>query len=115
MSKLGRDLSKMIIIDNVAENFQFQQANGIHIKNFEGDEYDTELVDITLDLISVANQKVDDVRKYVPKIRHGMIIRNEIAQNKNNFEVVEASERNDTVESNIPITNEVQISEDDNN
>lgn len=43
LSKLGRDLDKMIIIDNVKENFQLQEENGLHIKHFLGDEKDDEL------------------------------------------------------------------------
>jgi TFIIF-interacting CTD phosphatase-like protein len=32
LSRLGRELSKIIIIDNVAENFALQPENGIFIK-----------------------------------------------------------------------------------
>lgn len=43
LSKLGRDISRVIIIDNVADNFDLQRENGLHIKNFLGDENDNEL------------------------------------------------------------------------
>jgi TFIIF-interacting CTD phosphatases, including NLI-interacting factor len=33
LSRLGRDLSKVIIIDNVAENFRLQPGNGLFIKS----------------------------------------------------------------------------------
>ncbi len=82
MSKLGRDLTKTIIIDNVAENFQLQSSNGIHIKNFEGDENDTELIDLTLDLITMPKLKIDDVRRFLPKIRHAMILRNQMCNSE---------------------------------
>lgn len=82
MSKLGRDLTKTLIIDNVAENFQLQSSNGIHIKNFEGDENDTELIDLTLDLITMPKLKIDDVTRFLPKIRHAMILRNQLCQSE---------------------------------
>ena len=31
LSRLGRDLSRTIIVDNIAENFDLQQDNGINI------------------------------------------------------------------------------------
>jgi CTD small phosphatase-like protein 2 len=53
LSKLGRDISRVIIIDNVADNFELQRENGLHIKNFLGDENDNELSMLTEDLISI--------------------------------------------------------------
>ncbi len=38
LSKLGRDLNKVIILENNAENFGLQPKNGLKIKDFEGDE-----------------------------------------------------------------------------
>lgn len=43
LSKLGRDLAKMIIIDNVAENFSQQPENGIVIRSWFDDEEDEAL------------------------------------------------------------------------
>lgn len=43
LSKLGRDISKTIIIDNLSENFMAQPDNGIHIKGFYHDMGDREL------------------------------------------------------------------------
>jgi CTD small phosphatase-like protein 2 len=62
ISKLGRDLKKMIIIDNVAENFQLQAANGIFIKTWENDEKDTSLTDLMPILKQIVELKVPDVR-----------------------------------------------------
>ena len=47
ISKLGRDLTKTIIIDNVWENFQLQPNNGIFIKTWTEDLKDTSLSDLT--------------------------------------------------------------------
>ena len=66
----------MIIIDNVAENFKLQKENGINIKNFEGDEDDTELLDLIPDLKFLVENKIDDVRKILPEIIQKMNERN---------------------------------------
>jgi len=62
ISKLGRDLKKVIIIDNVAENFQLHAANGIFIKTWEDDEKDTSLIDLMPILKQIVELKVPDVR-----------------------------------------------------
>ena len=36
LSKLGRDLNKVVIVDNMSQNFELQQENGIEIKPFYG-------------------------------------------------------------------------------
>ena len=46
LSKLGRDLSKTIIIDNRQENFELQPNNGLLIKTWNGDFEDKELYDL---------------------------------------------------------------------
>jgi CTD small phosphatase-like protein 2 len=43
LSKLGRDLTKTLIVDNIAENFKYQQENGIKIKSWYDDMEDTAL------------------------------------------------------------------------
>jgi len=62
ISRLGRDLSKVIIIDNIAENFQLQSGNGIFINSWEGDETDTSLIDLMPILKNIVENKVKDVR-----------------------------------------------------
>jgi len=37
LSKLGRDLSKTIIVDNIAENFVLQKDSGIFISTWYDD------------------------------------------------------------------------------
>lgn len=44
LSRLGRDLTKTIIVDNIAENFEMQPDNGIHIISWFSSPSDTELM-----------------------------------------------------------------------
>jgi CTD small phosphatase-like protein 2 len=62
ISKLGRNLKRVIIVDNVVENFQFQSANGIFIKPWKGDMNDRELVKLLPVLKEIVRQNVSDVR-----------------------------------------------------
>jgi CTD small phosphatase-like protein 2 len=43
---LGRDLNRIIIIDNIAENFQNQPENGIFIQSWFDDMEDNSLLDL---------------------------------------------------------------------
>ena len=43
LDKLGRDIRKTIIVDNIAENFDCQPDNGIHIISWYNDPKDNEL------------------------------------------------------------------------
>ena len=63
LSKLGRDLSKIIIVDNIPQNFRFQKENGIFIKAFWGeDKMDTALYCLGDILEKIAND-FSDVRQ----------------------------------------------------
>lgn len=46
LTRIGRPLSRMIIVDNLAENFQLQPENGIMIKSWIGDPHDTALYEL---------------------------------------------------------------------
>ena len=46
LSRVGRDISKMLIVDNVAENFQLQPDNGILIRSFFDDMNDNALLEL---------------------------------------------------------------------
>jgi Dullard-like phosphatase family protein len=43
LSRIGRDLSKTLIVDNSAENFQLQPDNGVYIKSWYDDPNDKAL------------------------------------------------------------------------
>ena len=72
LDKLGRDIKKVIIIDNISENFSQQPQNGLNICDFEGNEYDEELKYLKDDLIKLAKLKPNDVRLYLKDIQKKM-------------------------------------------
>ena len=72
LDKLGRDIKKVIIIDNISENFSKQPQNGLNICDFEGNEYDEELKYLKEDLIKLIKLKPDDVRLYLKDIQKKM-------------------------------------------
>lgn len=70
VSKLGRSLDKLLIIDHDPAAFQLQPDNGLTIKPFEGDPNDSELADL-LDFLKAAATSNTDLRKYVGKFGGG--------------------------------------------
>lgn len=62
LSKLGRDLSRTIIIDNNAENFQLQPDNGIYIKTWHDDPHDIALKQLAKLLVRVLEEGEEDIR-----------------------------------------------------
>ena len=72
LSKLDRDLNKVIIIDNIEENYMFQPNNGLNIIDFEGDENDNELHFILEDLLKVVTVPGKNVTHELPEIRKNM-------------------------------------------
>ena len=68
LSKLGRDISKVIIIDNNKDNFSLQPENGLHICSFVGDQNDDELYSLSEDLMKIVNSKKDDIRPIIKEI-----------------------------------------------
>lgn len=73
LAKIGRNLKKTLIIDNVAENFAKQPDNGIFIKTWYNDMDDTSLTDLIPLLKKLVEDKVDDVGKALRKYRDQII------------------------------------------
>lgn len=69
ISRLGRDLRRVIIIDNVVENFQLQSENGIFISTWEGDEKDTALSQLAPVLKQIVDLRLPDVRAALRQYR----------------------------------------------
>ena len=72
LSRLGRDLNKIIIIDNIEENYQLQPNNGLNISDFEGDENDNELEYLLKDLIKVVKKKGCNLYEELAIVRRNM-------------------------------------------
>ena len=43
LSKIGRDMGSLLIVDNIRENFGLQKENGVFIRGFYGEQGDLEL------------------------------------------------------------------------
>jgi len=59
----------MIIVDNVAENFQLQQDNGIFITSWYEDVTDTALSELGTILKDIGSRKVNDLREELRRFR----------------------------------------------
>ena len=68
LNNLGRDISKIIIIDNCSFNFSFQKENGILIKSFYGKKDSFELISLIPILLNIIKEN-DDVRIGIKKNR----------------------------------------------
>ena len=62
LSLLNRDLSKCVIIDNIASNFKVQPRNGIAISTWTGDTEDISLLNLIPVMMKLALEEVQDVR-----------------------------------------------------
>jgi TFIIF-interacting CTD phosphatase-like protein len=69
LSKIGRDLTKVVMIDNIVENFRLQSNNGLWTSTWTEDMKDTQLQDLCRILADIYNLKPSDVRPYVKKIK----------------------------------------------
>ena len=62
LDRLGRDISKVIIVDNVAENFMLHPDNGIFIRSWFDCKKDTALQELAPFLERIALNRPVDVR-----------------------------------------------------
>jgi len=69
LNRIGRPLDKIIIVDNMPQNFRLQKDNGIMIKAFWGEEnYDRALFDLIKILVNIAKEG-GDLRKGLEKYK----------------------------------------------
>ena len=83
LAKLGRDLKKVIIIENSPDNYNLQPKNGITVIDYEGNRNDDILFYLKNDLIKLAKKNPDDVRNYLKEIQINM--------NKRGQEIINSS------------------------
>ena len=74
LTRIGRPLNSIIIIDNMPQNFRLQKSNGINVKSFfgEDDDDDKTLIDLMTILINIVKEE-DDVRKGLIKYHEEII------------------------------------------
>jgi len=70
LSKLGRDIKKTLIVDNIPKNFKLQQMNGLEVKTWTGDIFDTHLYDLKVMFLTLANTRFDDIRIVIKSIKN---------------------------------------------
>ena len=68
LSKLGRDLSKVCIVDNNKDNFSLQPENGLFISSYYGEPDDDELHYLCDDLMKIIEIQPDDIRTVIKDI-----------------------------------------------
>ena len=72
LSKLGRDLNKVCIVDNNKDNFSLQPENGLCISSYYGEQNDNELYILCADLKKIIEIQPDDIRTVIKKIDEDM-------------------------------------------
>lgn len=77
LTKLGRDLKKVIIVDNLPQNFSLQRENGICVRPFYGDTIDDHntLCELGHILERIRYDNCDDVRQSLMKYRERINIK----------------------------------------
>lgn len=70
LSKLGRRLDRLLIIDHDPAAFQLQPENGLLIRPFDGDHADSELADL-LEFLKAAATTPGDIREFVSRFGGG--------------------------------------------
>jgi Dullard-like phosphatase family protein len=87
LTKLGRDLSKVIIIDNLKENFKMQPNNGIFIKTWTNDINDVQFKDLLKILKDIVIYNVNDVRTVIQKMNDEIKISRNIVRPYGNINI----------------------------
>ena len=79
ISKFGIDLSKTIIVDNMAQNFKLQKDNGILISSFWGEDFkDDSLYFLGKILVNISKEMIEnkyqiDIRELILKYKEDIL------------------------------------------
>ncbi len=87
LSKIGRDLSKTIIIDNLRENFKMHPNNGIFIKTWTSDINDIQFRDLKKILKDIVQYNVNDVREIILKMNDEIKISKNVINPYSNIDI----------------------------
>ena len=68
LTRLGRKIENVIIIDNSPNSYYFQPENALPSLNWIKDKQDFELRDMIPFLIRLADPNIRDVRKFLGKV-----------------------------------------------
>ena len=86
ISKLGRPLDKVIIVDNLQQNFRLQKENGIMIKPFWGEDNDDVALFDLYEILKNIAVEFNDVRKGIIKYKDDILSKVSSSVSRNNFE-----------------------------
>ena len=101
LMRLGRDMSKIIIIDNLKDNFKLQPNNGLFIKTWTSDINDNQLFDLQKILRDIALFNVEDVRPVIEKINDYIKISRNMINPYSNIDIrkiLEITSKNNSIE-----------------
>jgi Dullard-like phosphatase family protein len=87
LNNLGRDLSKIIIIDNLKDNFKLQPNNGLFIKTWSSDVNDIQFQDLARILKDIAVSDIKDVRPIIEKINDDIKLSRNIINPYSNIDI----------------------------
>lgn len=73
LNKIGRDLSRTVIIDNNPHAFQLQPKNGIYIRTWLSDPEDKALLRLSKVLEDLAQREISDIRVGLQALREKMM------------------------------------------
>ena len=68
LTKIGRNLNRCLIIDNLADNFKLQPNNGIQCGTWLDDMKDTQLNDLDIILTQIIERKPQDIKPIIKKL-----------------------------------------------
>lgn len=75
LSRIGRDLSRTLIVDNNPHTFQLQPRNGVYIRTWISDPDDKALLRLSNVLVDMAQREIPDVRIALQKLREKTMAR----------------------------------------
>ena len=70
LSRIGRPLDKIIIVDNMPQNYRLQKENGIEIKPFYGEDCNDKVLDYLGNILKKIVNKFEDVRDGISEYKN---------------------------------------------